>query len=46
MEAEIVLEIYTPPLGKGKAFISGAKILRVIQVHRDVGLKHETNPLL
>jgi hypothetical protein len=46
MEAELVLEIYTPPPGKGKAFISSAKILRVIQVHRDVGLKHETNPLL
>ena len=45
MEAEILLEIYTPPPGKGKPFVSSAKIVRVLQIHRDVGLQHETNPL-
>ena len=45
MEAEVSLEIYTPPLGKGKPFVSNAKIVRVLQIHRDVGLQHETKPL-
>ncbi|WP_150115973.1 hypothetical protein [Xanthomonas phaseoli] len=44
MEAEVSFEIYTPPPGKGKAFISNAKITRVIKIHRNVGLQHETDP--
>ncbi|MDP9785612.1 hypothetical protein [Pseudomonas fluorescens] len=46
MEAEIAYEIYTPPAGKGKPFISSAKIKRVLDIHRDVGLQHEPRPLL
>lgn len=45
MEAELILEIYTPPVGKGKPFITSAKILRVLHIHRDVGLKNE-KPLI
>ncbi|WPN62673.1 hypothetical protein QMK47_24630 [Pseudomonas sp. P9_35] len=45
MEAEVAYEIYTPPAGKGKPFISSAKIKRVIDIHRDVGLQHEPRPL-
>jgi hypothetical protein len=45
MEAEVSIEIYSPPPGKGKPFISGAKVVRVLQIHRDVGLQHETKPL-
>lgn len=46
MEAEVTYEIYTPPAGKGKPFISSAKIKRVLDIHRDVGLQHEPRPLL
>jgi len=46
MEAEVTYEIYTPPAGKGKPFISSAKIKKVIAIHRDVGLQHEPRPLL
>ncbi|MFJ4256595.1 hypothetical protein ACIP01_06510 [Pseudomonas monteilii] len=46
MEAEVALEIYTPPLGKGRPFVSSAKILKVMRIHRDVGLQHETKPLI
>ncbi|MFW3166338.1 hypothetical protein WBQ28_17800 [Pseudomonas syringae pv. syringae] len=45
MEAEVSLDIHTPPPGKGKPFISNAKIVRVLKIHRDVGLQHETSPL-
>lgn len=45
MEAEVSFEIYTPPPGKGKPFISNAKIVKVLKIHRDVGLQHETRPL-
>lgn len=44
MEAEVSFEIYTPPQGKGKPFVSSAKIIRIVKIHRNVGLQHETTP--
>lgn len=45
MEAEVSFELYTPPPGQGKILISDAKIVKVITVHRNVGLQNETAPL-
>ncbi|MEB6589338.1 MULTISPECIES: hypothetical protein [Pseudomonas] len=46
MEAEVSFQLYTPPPGQGKPYISNAKIVRVIEIHRNVGLQHETIPLI
>lgn len=45
MEAEVSFDIYTPPAGKGKPYITNAKINKVLKIHRNVGLQHEINPL-
>jgi hypothetical protein len=46
MEAEVSFQLYTPPPGQGKPYISNAKIVKIIDIHRNVGLQHETIPLL
>ncbi len=46
MEAEVSFQLYTPPPGQGKPYISNAKVVRVVEIHRNVGLQHETIPLL
>lgn len=46
MEAEVSFQLYTPPPGQGKPYISNAKVVRILEIHRNVGLQHETIPLI
>ncbi|KIY42261.1 hypothetical protein TZ03_03020 [Pseudomonas sp. 10-1B] len=34
MEAEVSFQLYTPPPGQGKPYISNAKVVRILEIHR------------
>lgn len=34
MEAEVSFQLYTPPPGQGKPYISNAKVVRILETHR------------
>jgi hypothetical protein len=45
IEAEVSFDVYTPPPGKGRPYITNANVKKIIDIHRNFGLQHETNPL-
>ncbi|MNF09362.1 hypothetical protein D3C76_1634490 [compost metagenome] len=34
MEAEVSFQLYTPPPAQGKPYISNAKVVRILEIHR------------